>query len=388
MSATLHTRIARPIETVRPRRFDQVVITSLFGDPRDRRTWSGVPHNLKARFEQFGIKVETFQPRISRTMKFALAAGYPLSGYGRLMNGEQLLRWGPVRRRHATLLAEQVARLDVDAVLHTGALDLPPVDLPRGVKHYLYCDQTWALSLRYRPDAAAYSRKARTEFERLEREALAALEHVFTFAEHVRDHIIGHYGLPPERVTAIGSGMGEIAPFYGEKDYTRPALLFVAKHLFKAKGGELLLAAFPKALERRPDLTLTIVGDARSRRLVPPHPRIAFRDHLPWADLQRLFRESTLLVQPMLNDPWGQVYLEALMSRTPVVGLARNGLPEIIEGGRHGFMVERADPDALADTIVTALANPRRLEQMGGTGQRRVLNAYSWDRVAEAIAFC
>lgn len=387
MNATLQTRVSRPIEAARSRRFDRVLITSLFGDPRSPRTWSGVSANLATRFEALGIGVETYQPRLNPVVKLVLAAGYPLAGYGKLVNGEQILRCGQARRRHAAQLATAAEQLKCDAVLHTGALDLPPADLPRGVKHYLYCDQTWALSLRYRPDASSYSRKARLEFERLERESLAGLAHIFTFAENVRDHIVEHYGVPEERVSAIGSGMGQIEPYNGPKDYTRPALLFVAKHLFKAKGGELVVAAVHRALERRRDLTLTIVGDERSRRLVKPHPNIVFRDHLPWAELQGLFRSATLLVQPMLNDPWGQVYLEALLSRTPVMGLARNGLPEIVEGGRHGFLVARPDPDELANAIVAALMDPDRLARMGQSGQRRVLNSYSWDRVAEAIAF-
>src|SRR5206468_2212868 len=134
--------------------------------------------------------------------------------------------------------------------------------------------------------------------------------------------------------------------------------------------------------QRRRDLTLTIVGDPRSRAFVPELEGLEFRAHLPWEELQRLYRESTLLVQPMLNDPWGQVYLEAMASRTPVMGLARNGLPELVDGGRHGFLVDRADPAALAAAILSAISDPARLERMATAAQRHVLGAYSWDRVA------
>ena len=85
----------------------------------------------------------------------------------------------------------------------------------------------------------------------------------------------------------------------------------------------------------------------------------------------------------MLNDPWGQVYLEAMASRTPVMGLNRNGLPELVDGGRHGFLVDRADPAALAEAILSAVSDPQRLERMATTAQRHVLENYSWNRVAE-----
>src|SRR5205823_5181054 len=163
----------------------------------------------------------------------------------------------------------------------------------------------------------------------------------------------------PDRVTAVGSGMGAIEPWRGAKNYRSPALMFVAKHLFRAKGGALLLEAFRIARERRTDLTLTIVGDERSHAFVPPTPGVTLRAHLPWEELQQLYRDSTLLVQPMLNDPWGQVYLEAMVSRTPVMGLARNGLPELVDGGRHGFLVDRAEPEALPGAIVCAFSDPQ-----------------------------
>jgi len=155
----------------------------------------------------------------------------------------------------------------------------------------------------------------------------------------------------------------------------------------KAKGGLLLLSAFDEAYRQRPDLRLTIVGDERSRSFVGDRPGVTLHAHLPWEKLQQLYRESTLLVQPMLNDPWGQVYLEAMVSRTPVMGLNRNGLPELVDGGRHGFLVDRADPSALAEAIVSAVSDPKRLESMAAAAQRHVLHNYSWGRVAERIAY-
>lgn len=372
-----------PLATTR--RFDRVAISSVFGHPNDPKTWSGAPRNLGRALEGFGISVEGISPRIGRPKRLALAAHYLIAGYGRLRSTEQLLRARPARRLQARQIADYVARSGIHHVLHTGTLDLPAIDLLPGAKHYLYCDHTWLLSLRYRPDAGAFTTKAVTEFERLERDSLVGLDTVFTFGTYVRDHIVQHYGLPPERVIAVGSGMGSIEPFRGAKDFSRPRLLFVAKHLFAAKGGLLLLDAFRIALRHRPDLVLTIVGDERSRAFVPKHPNIIFRDHLPWAELQRLYHEATLLTQPMLNDPWGQVYLEALVSRTPVLGLDRNGLPEITGGGLHGFLVKAANPQSVAEAIVDAVGDPDRLARMADDGQRHVLTNYTWDRVAERI---
>lgn len=379
--------VAPHLHERRALRFERIAMSCVFGDPRDRRSWSGAPANLADALERLGIAVEGVHPHLGRLGKLGVAAADFLSGHGRPVDGEHLLRSARSRRRLARQLASEVSRRGIGHVLHTGSMDLPAVDLRRGVKHYLYCDHSWALARLNRIDIDRYRPRTLAAFERSERESLTGLSHVFTFGAYVRDNLIRHYGLPPERVTAVGSGMGAIEPNHAPKDFAKASLLFVAKHLFRAKGGFLLLDAFRLAHRRRPDLTLTIVGDQRCRAYVPDHPAITVHGHLPWAELQRLFREATLLVQPMLNDPWGQVYLEALASRTPVLGLNRNGLPEIVDGGRYGFLVGHADPEALAHAIVDAVADPARLERMALAGQRHVLGNYSWDRVAERIGF-
>jgi glycosyltransferase involved in cell wall biosynthesis len=368
-------------------RFDRVAITCVFGNPRDLRSWSGAPANLANALERLGVSVEGIRPHMSKLTKLGVAACDMVAGLGRPLNSEHVLRGLRSRRRLAAQVAEAARCLGARHVLHTGTLDLPACDQAAGVQHYLYCDHSWALARTHHYHAKRYTERALAAFEEAERESLHGLSHVFTFGAYVRDNIIAHYGLPADRVTTVGSGMGAIEPYDGPKTYDKPALLFVAKHLFQAKGGVLLLEAFELARRRRPDLTLTIVGDERSRAFVGKRLGIAFHAHLPWDALQQLFRDATLLVQPMLNDPWGQVYLEAMASRTPVMGLNRNGLPELVDGGRHGFLVDRADPLALAEAILNAVSDPQRLERMASTAQRHVLKNYSWGRVAERIAY-
>jgi glycosyltransferase involved in cell wall biosynthesis len=371
----------------RQRRFDKVVLSSVWGDPLAPKTWSGAPFRLGRALRELGVEVSGFHPSMSRFAKYGFAARHMLGRHGQLVTNEQIRRGAPARHHHATQVAMMAARSGIRHILHFGTFDLPARDLLKSVKHYVYCDQTWWLSLRYRTDIAAMTGSACEAYEELERAAFHSAEHIFTFGSYVRDDIVDHYGVPSSRVTVAGSGMGEIAPYLGPKSYDTPRLLFVAKHLFKEKGGDLLLEAFPKALRARPDLRLTIVGDAKSAAKVRKHPAITFQTELSWEDLTALYRRATLLVQPMLNDPWGQVYLEALISRTPALGLNRNGLPEILGNGRHGFLIDEPDADALAKAIVDAVSDSNLLAAMGQTGQQHVLKTYSWNNTAERIAF-
>src|SRR5262245_32746456 len=249
-------------------RFDRVAITCVFGDPRDLRSWSGAPANLANALEKLGVVVEGIRPRMSRLAKFGVAASDMITGLGRPLSSEQVLRGLRSRRWLAAEVNEAARRLGTRHVLHTGTFDLAADERAGGVQHYLYCDHSWALSKAHHVHANRYNKRALEAFDRAEREALSGLTHVFTFGAYVRDNLIAQYGLPADRVTTVGSGMGAIEPYGGPKSYDKPMLLFVAKHLFQAKGGMLLLEAFELARRRRPDLALTIVGDERSRAFV------------------------------------------------------------------------------------------------------------------------
>jgi len=381
-----HEPVCQPPKA-RQRRFDRLTISTVWGDPLHPRTWSGAPYNIATALRRLGVEVEGFSPRIGRGERLLFAAQHLLGRKGWLASQEQLRRGAPARQRCAMQLAEFAAETGARNFLHMGTFDLPPRDLLRSVKHYLYCDQTWLQSLRYRVDQPLMTSRAVAEYERLERESFMRMEHIFTFGAYVRDSIVGHYGVPASKVSAIGSGMGHIEPYFGPKSYAVPRLLFVAKHLFVEKGGLLLLDGFFRALKKRSDLRLSIVGDRNVVDRIPRHDAITFYGHLPWHGLASLYREATLLAQPMLNDPWGQVYLEALISRTPILGLNRNGLPEIVDGGRYGFLIDDPDPDALAEGILNAVSDPQRLAAIARSGQQHVLDTFSWDIAAERIAY-
>lgn len=365
---------------------ERLAISSVFGRPFDPKTWSGAPNNVASAFERLGVDVIDAFPHVTRLEKIACAARYMRSGYGRVPDSLSLFRSPQLRKLRARRLSAQVSAAGARHVLHTGTLDLPACDTDT-VDHYLYCDHTWDLWLRHRDAGDPHSPKAISLFEDYERQCYAQMRHIFTFGAYVRDNLISHYGVAPERITAVGSGMGPIDSYFGQKDYSNGLMLFVAKHFFVEKGGHLVLEAFERARRVRPNLRLIVIWDGRDKEFPRRYRHVDFRTQLRWSVLTKLYRDASLLVQPMLNDPWGQVYLEALVSRTPVLGLDRNGLPEITENGRHGFLVAEPDADAIATAMLDAHSDSARLDSMGLSGQQHVLKNHSWDGVARRMAY-
>jgi len=74
--------------------------------------------------------------------------------------------------------------------------------------------------------------------------------------------------------------------------------------------------------------------------------------------------------------------VEAMACGTPVVASAAGALPEVMRTAGGGLVVPKGDADALARAIATLLADPERRRRLGAEGRGRVVDAYSWERVA------
>jgi starch synthase len=78
----------------------------------------------------------------------------------------------------------------------------------------------------------------------------------------------------------------------------------------------------------------------------------------------------------------GLVLLEAMASGTPVVCSRIGGLPEIVEDGVTGLLVEPGDVGALHDAMDCILRDRTLAERLGRNGRERALERFTWDACA------
>jgi glycosyltransferase involved in cell wall biosynthesis len=60
-------------------------------------------------------------------------------------------------------------------------------------------------------------------------------------------------------------------------------------------------------------------------------------------------------VLPSNNEPFGRVLLEAMYIGTPAIGTKTGGIPEIIEDGVSGLLVDYGDVKSLTDSMFKIL---------------------------------
>jgi len=138
-------------------------------------------------------------------------------------------------------------------------------------------------------------------------------------------------------------------------------LLFVGR-LERAKGTELLIAAFAKLASNRESLMLALIGDGSQRSAMREQAREAGLDArllFPgWVDHDALpawLRAADVLLLPSDYEGLPTAVIEALACAVPVVATAVGGLPGLIREGENGLLLRERTSDALAAATAKAL---------------------------------
>ncbi|MGH7857503.1 MAG: glycosyltransferase family 4 protein [Candidatus Binatia bacterium] len=128
---------------------------------------------------------------------------------------------------------------------------------------------------------------------------------------------------------------------------------------------------------RRPETHFFIAGDGALRAEVEEEiakQRLNGRFHLPgWRrDVRAAFAAADVLVLTSLWEGLPRVCFQAMAAKKPLVATRVDGIPEAVEDGGNGFLLEPHDLGGFADRILELLGNPDRARAMGAAGYRHL----------------
>jgi glycosyltransferase involved in cell wall biosynthesis len=371
------------------------------GDPRDPRVWSGCPSALVPALERLGVEVVGIDAGTPGLRRLPWVARYharrwwhsPTAAKTDLALQRALLsqgyradfHWDLKLRQHRAHHAVAAARAaELDTVLHLTANALPR-QAPSGIRQLAWVDATWRSQTRHRlPGGPARHPSALiAEGDAYEREAFAGVDHMFSMGDWLIADLLAA-GIAAADITNVGTGLRNRDADLGH--HPEPfRMLTVAKDMEVERGLPAAVAAFRKARSVQPELTLAVAGDPRYPERYGREPGVEAHGFLTAADLDLELDRASLLVNPSTYQTWGQINLEAMNARTPVLGLNRLALPEITERGRLAFLVDDLDEDQIAKAMLEAFSDPGRLRQMGEDGRTSVRSRFSWDVLAATI---
>ncbi len=200
-------------------------------------------------------------------------------------------------------------------------------------------------------------------------------------------------GLQPaagKRSAVVGNGV-EVGEFAGRGGFghPRPYILSVGRFVHK-KGFDLLVQAFARFARRNPGVDLLLAGggeELETCRRLAVHlglaERVRFLGSVDHRQVVDLIRGCRFFILPSRQEPFGIVVLEAMAAGKPVVAARVGGVPEIIEHGENGLLVNPESVGALLAGMEMLWHHPRLSGELARRGQATARDRFTWGRVAE-----
>jgi glycosyltransferase involved in cell wall biosynthesis len=148
----------------------------------------------------------------------------------------------------------------------------------------------------------------------------------------------------------------------------QPLALFVGV-LERYKNTAVLAAAWRRAAPQVPDARLRLVGDGRETdlvsRLVADLPgQTNWTRRLPPEEVAQALDEATVLLLPSFSEGLPRVAMEAFARGRPVIGARAGGIPDIVDDGVNGVLVDPHDPGSIAGALVRVLSDRELAERL------------------------
>ncbi|MGH2787981.1 MAG: glycosyltransferase family 4 protein [Actinomycetota bacterium] len=147
-----------------------------------------------------------------------------------------------------------------------------------------------------------------------------------------------------------------------------------------SKGVDIILDAWPSVLHRVPNAELTVAGNGpMSEELRRQAARLGINESVRFLPatsregVRELLDDSSCVVLPSRSEGLGRLVIEAMARSRPVVATRVGGIPELVEHGHTGLLVDPGDPEDLARSLAAILRDPKRARKMGQEGRARAL---------------
>ena len=188
--------------------------------------------------------------------------------------------------------------------------------------------------------------------------------------------------IAPEDVTFVANGIDAVPPGDGERVRRElgvpegAPLLGAVAVLREQKGLDVLVRAMAEVLREIPEARLAVAGEGPERAslealaaelgIAPCVMLLGNRSDVP--DLLAAF---DVAVSASWFEGSPLAAMEYMDAGLPIVATRVGGMPDLIDDGVHGRLVEAGDSDGLAAAVVDLLRDPERARAMGERARER-----------------
>ena len=170
----------------------------------------------------------------------------------------------------------------------------------------------------------------------------------------------------------------------------KPLRLLQACRFIEKKGIDVTLESAKILADMGFDVRLTLAGDGPQRaELESTACRLGISSHVRWTgflnseQLAGEYRQHDFFLHPSRETSSGDregipnSLLEAMAHGCVALGTRHSGIPEAIEDGVNGLLVDRADARLVADSISKVAADPLRAKSLGKAARQKIVDKFS-----------
>lgn len=156
------------------------------------------------------------------------------------------------------------------------------------------------------------------------------------------------------------------------------------------KGFNTLISAVAVAKKKIPNLRLLLVGDGVKRKeLETLAEKLGISDSVIFTgfrrDIPNMLAAMDVFAIPSWYEAFGNVTVEAMLAKRPVLASRVGGIPEVVQNGKNGFLIPSADIDEWTKAICTIYNEKRELSLIVEQAYKDACDRYNFDKYYKLI---
>jgi glycosyltransferase involved in cell wall biosynthesis len=225
---------------------------------------------------------------------------------------------------------------------------------------------------------------------------LARARKIIAVSHFTKWELTNYYKIPEHKIQVIHNGVDvnkfkpalEKRKIKAELGFNPDELAIVSVgRLYARKGLFTLIESIPQVLKRFPTARFIISGKGQSDEMhkltayaekLDVENNLVFTGYYPDKKLPKLYQAADVFAFSTFYEHHPFAVLEALSTGLPVVTTTVGGIPETIESGKNGFLVEPFNSRQFSEKILYLLEHPTFAEEMGALARKTIVGTYDW----------
>ena len=202
-------------------------------------------------------------------------------------------------------------------------------------------------------------------------------------------------GFKRERLTILphGTDVDKFKPGKRDDSLAGTNIIFVGR-IFSIKGVHVLVEAAKILKESGHIFRINIIGKGQDeyesdiRKKIDEYGldgNVFLEGMVSQEDIPKYYKNSDIAVVPSLKESFGITLIEAMSSGLPVIASKVGAIPEIIEDGTDGILVEPDEPEVLARAIALLIENKQKRIALGEKAREKTVRDFSLNKFMDGL---